>query len=154
MYWQVTSDADEVDKLYELRFQHQKFAADFRQELTLAEGYSLGGTSDLTRTVERGDWQTGETRPEHRRNHTSLASPRSSEMTSQYVGQWTEVAQSVQSAWGEYSNTLWLATGQTAAASGQSLTAEAVSDVEKSHELWFLMGTDAYSDCFAMQLGR
>jgi len=45
---------------------------------------------------------------------------------------------------------LWLATGQTAAASGPSLTAEAVSDVEKSHELWLRMGTNAYSDCFAM----
>ena len=83
---EVTGDADKVDRLYDLRFQHQKFATDFKRELTLAEGYSLGGTSDLIRTVERGI-DRKERQGQSTVEVTSLASPRSSEMTSQYVGQ-------------------------------------------------------------------
>lgn len=82
----MTGDAHKVDTLYELCFHHQIFAADFKRELTLAEGYSLGGTSDLIRTVERGI-DRKERQGQSTVEITSLASPRSSEMTSQYVGQ-------------------------------------------------------------------
>jgi hypothetical protein len=78
----MTGDADKVDRLYELHFQHQKLTADFTWELTLAEGYSLGGTSDLIRTVERGI-DRKERQGQSTDEITSLASPRSSEMTSQ-----------------------------------------------------------------------